>query len=96
MRVRTSYRMDEGLNGRPSASVYWTYYGRTDLLERSAAAGCAGKIDVQRYVWAHRNEAGDSGSGYVYAASQGDWQNIVTTHALASGDGGAGPAPASV
>ena len=92
----SSYCMDEGLNGRPSASVYWTYYGRTDLLERAAAAGCAGKIDVQRYVWAHRNEAGDSGSGYVYAASQGDWQNIVTAHAPASGDGGDGPEPAPV
>lgn len=76
-----SYCMDEGLNGRPTSSVYWTYYGTTDLLDKAAAAGCTSKLDVQRYVWAHRGEASDSGSAYVYAASESGWQNVVTRYA---------------
>ena len=76
-----SYCMDEGLNGRPSSSVYWTYYGTTDLLDKAAAAGCTSKLDIQRYVWAHREEASNSGSAYVYAASEPGWQNIVTRYA---------------
>ena len=78
-----SYCMDEGLNGRPSSSVYWTYYGTTDLLDKAAAAGCTSKLDVQRYVWEHRGEASDSGSAYVYAASEPGWQNVVTRYAPA-------------
>lgn len=76
-----SYCMDEGLSGRPTSSVYWTYYGTTDLLDKAAATGCTSKLDVQRYVWAHRGEASDSGSAYVYAASEPGWQNIVTRYA---------------
>ncbi|MBM6715872.1 LPXTG cell wall anchor domain-containing protein [Gemmiger formicilis] len=76
-----SYCMDEGLSGRPTSSVYWTYYGTTDLLDKAAAAGCTSKLDVQRYVWAHRGEASDSGSAYVYAASEPGWQNVVTRYA---------------
>ena len=49
-----SYCLDQGMNGKPSASVYWTYYGTTDLLDQALAAGCSSKLDIQRYVWAHR------------------------------------------
>ena len=75
-----SYCLDEGMNGKPSASVYWTYYGTTDLLDRALAAGCTSKLDIQRYVWAHRQEASDSGSAYVYQASEAGWQNVMTTY----------------
>lgn len=75
-----SYCMDEGLNGKPTSSVYWSYYGTTDLLDKAAAAGCSSKVDVQRYVWAHRGEASDNGSAYVYAASEGGWQNVITRY----------------
>ena len=44
-----SYCLDEGMNGKPSASVYWTYYGTTDLLDKAVAAGCSSKLDIQRY-----------------------------------------------
>ena len=77
-----SYCLDEGMNGKPSASVYWTYYGTTDLLDKALAAGCSSNLDIQRYVWAHRQEASDSGSGsaYVYQASEAGWQNVMTTY----------------
>ena len=75
-----SYCLDEGMNGKPSASVYWTYYGTTDLLDQALAAGCSSKLDIQRYVWAHRQEASDSGSAYVYQASEAGWQNVMTTY----------------
>ena len=75
-----SYCLDEGMNGKPSASVYWTYYGTTDLLDQARAAGCSSKLDIQRYVWAHRQEASDSGSAYVYQASEAGWQNVMTTY----------------
>ena len=75
-----SYCLDEGMNGKPSASVYWTYYGTTDLLDKALAAGCSSKLDIQRYVWAHRQEASDSGSAYVYQASEAGWQNVMTTY----------------
>ena len=39
-----SYCLDEGMNGKPSASVYWTYYGTTDLLDKAVAAGCSSKL----------------------------------------------------
>ena len=74
-----SYCLDEGMNGKPSASVYWTYYGTTDLLDKALAAGCSSNLDIQRYVWAHRQEASDSGSAYVYQASEAGWQNVMTT-----------------
>ena len=73
-----SYCLDEGMNGKPSASVYWTYYGTTDLLDKAVAAGCSSKLDIQRYVWAHRQEASNSGSAYVYQASEVGWQNVMT------------------
>ena len=76
-----SYCLDEGMNGKPSASVYWTYYGTTDLLDKALAAGCSSKLDIQRYVWAHRQEASDSGSAYVYQASEARWQNVMTRYA---------------
>ena len=75
-----SYCLDQGMNGKPSASVYWTYYGTTDLLDKALAAGCSSKLDIQRYVWAHRQEASDSGSAYVYQASEAGWQNVMTTY----------------
>ena len=75
-----SYCLDQGMNGKPSASVYWTYYGTTDLLDQARAAGCSSKLDIQRYVWAHRQEASDSGSAYVYQASEAGWQNVMTTY----------------
>ena len=75
-----SYCLDEGMNGKPSASVYWTYYGTTDLLDKAVAAGCSSKLDIQRYVWAHRQEASDSGSAYVYQASEAGWQNVMTRY----------------
>lgn len=75
-----SYCLDQGMNGKPSASVYWTYYGTTDLLDQALAAGCSSKLDIQRYVWAHRQEASDSGSAYVYQASEAGWQNVMTTY----------------
>ena len=75
-----SYCLDEGMNGKPSASVYWTYYGTTDLLDQARAAGCSSKLDIQRYVWAHRQEASNSGSAYVYQASEAGWQNVMTTY----------------
>ena len=75
-----SYCLDEGMNGKPSASVYWTYYGTTDLLDKAVAAGCGSKLDIQRYVWAHRQEASDSGSAYVYQASEAGWQNVMTRY----------------
>ena len=75
-----SYCLDEGMNGKPSASVYWTYYGTTDLLDKALAAGCSSNLDIQRYVWAHRQEASDSGSAYVYQASEAGWQNVMTTY----------------
>ncbi|MBM6716120.1 hypothetical protein H6B15_05560 [Gemmiger formicilis] len=75
-----SYCLDQGMNGKPSASVYWTYYGTTDLLDQARAAGCSSKLDIQRYVWAHRQEASDSGSAYVYQASEAWWQNVMTTY----------------
>mgnify|MGYP005755031553 CR=1 FL=1 len=75
-----SYCLDQGMNGKPSASVYWTYYGTTDLLDQARAAGCSSKLDIQRYVWAHRKEASDSGSAYVYQASEAGWQNVMTTY----------------
>ena len=68
------------MNGKPSASVYWTYYGTTDLLDKALAAGCSSNLDIQRYVWAHRQEASDSGSAYVYQASEAGWQNVMTTY----------------
>lgn len=74
-----SFCLDRGLDGQPTGSVYWTYHGTTDILEKAAAAGCTSKLEIQRYVWEHRSEASDSGSAYVYAASQSGWQNIVTT-----------------
>ena len=43
-----SYCLDKGMNGKPSASVYWTYYGTTDLLDQALAAGCSSKLDIQR------------------------------------------------
>lgn len=76
-----SYCLDEGMNGKPSASVYWTYYGTTDLLDQALAAGCSSKLDIQRYVWAHRQEASNSGSAYVYQASEAGWQNVMTRYA---------------
>lgn len=76
-----SYCLDEGMNGKPSASVYWTYYGTTDLLDKALAAGCSSKLDIQRYVWAHRQEASNSGSAYVYQASEAGWQNVMTRYA---------------
>ena len=76
-----SYCLDEGMNGKPSASVYWTYYGTTDLLDKAVAAGCSSKLDIQRYVWAHRQEASNSGSAYVYQASEAGWQNVMTRYA---------------
>ena len=75
-----SYCLDEGMNGKPSASVYWTYYGTTDLLDKALAAGCSSKLDIQRYVWAHRQEASNSGSAYVYQASEAGWQNVMTRY----------------
>ncbi len=75
-----SYCLDQGMNGKPSASVYWTYYGTTDLLDQARAAGCSSKLDIQRYVWAHRQEASNSGSAYVYQASEAGWQNVMTTY----------------
>ena len=75
-----SYCLDEGMNGKPSASVYWTYYGTTDLLDQALAAGCSSKLDIQRYVWAHRQEASNSGSAYVYQASEAGWQNVMTRY----------------
>ena len=75
-----SYCLDEGMNGKPSASVYWTYYGTTDLLDKAVAAGCSSKLDIQRYVWAHRQEASNSGSAYVYQASEAGWQNVMTRY----------------
>ena len=75
-----SYCLDQGMNGKPSASVYWTYYGTTDLLDKALAAGCSSKLDIQRYVWAHRQEASNSGSAYVYQASEAGWQNVMTTY----------------
>ena len=75
-----SYCLDQGMNGKPSASVYWTYYGTTDLLDKAVAAGCGSKLDIQRYVWAHRQEASDSGSAYVYQASEAGWQNVMTRY----------------
>ena len=75
-----SYCLDEGMNGKPSASVYWTYYGTTDLLDKAVAAGCNSKLDIQRYVWAHRQEASNSGSAYVYQASEAGWQNVMTRY----------------
>lgn len=75
-----SYCLDQGMNGKPSASVYWTYYGTTDLLDQALAAGCSSKLDIQRYVWAHRQEASNSGSAYVYQASEAGWQNVMTTY----------------
>lgn len=75
-----SYCLDEGMNGKPSASVYWTYYGTTDLLDKAVAAGCGSKLDIQRYVWAHRQEASDGGSAYVYQASEAGWQNVMTRY----------------
>ena len=75
-----SYCLDEGMNGKPSASVYWTYYGTTDLLDQARAAGCSSKLDIQRYVWAHRQEASNSGSAYVYQASEAGWQNVMTRY----------------
>ena len=75
-----SYCLDEGMNGKPSASVYWTYYGTTDLLDQARAAGCSSKLDIQRYVWAHRQEASNSGSAYVYQASEAGWQNVMTNY----------------
>ena len=36
-----SYCLDEGMNGKPSASVYWIYYGTTDLLTRRWPPGAA-------------------------------------------------------
>ena len=68
------------MNGKPSASVYWTYYGTTDLLDQALAAGCSSKLDIQRYVWAHRQEASNSGSAYVYQASEAGWQNVMTRY----------------
>ena len=76
-----SYCLDEGMNGKPSASVYWIYYGTTDLLDQALAAGCSSKLDIQRYVWAHRQEASNSGSAYVYQASEAGWQNVMTRYA---------------
>lgn len=76
-----SYCLDEGMNGKPSASVYWTYYGTTDLLDQALAAGYSSKLDIQRYVWAHRQEASNSGSAYVYQASEAGWQNVMTRYA---------------
>ena len=78
--VDQSYCLDEGMNGKPSASVYWTYYGTTDLLDQALAAGCSSKLDIQRYVWAHRQEASNSGSAYVYQASEAGWQNVMTRY----------------
>ena len=75
-----SYCLDQGMNGKPSASVYWTYYGTTDLLDQALAAGCSSKLDIQRYVWAHRQEASNSGSAYVYQASEAGWQNVMTRY----------------
>ena len=75
-----SYCLDEGMNGKPSASVYWIYYGTTDLLDQALAAGCSSKLDIQRYVWAHRQEASNSGSAYVYQASEAGWQNVMTRY----------------
>ena len=75
-----SYCLDKGMNGKPSASVYWTYYGTTDLLDQALAAGCSSKLDIQRYVWAHRQEASNSGSAYVYQASEAGWQNVMTRY----------------
>ena len=75
-----SYCLDQGMNGKPSASVYWTYYGTTDLLDQARAAGCSSKLDIQRYVWAHRQEASNSGGAYVYQASEAGWQNVMTTY----------------
>ena len=75
-----SYCLDQGMNGKPSASVYWTYYSTTDLLDQARAAGCSSKLDIQRYVWAHRQEASNSGSAYVYQASEAGWQNVMTTY----------------
>ena len=75
-----SYCLDQGMNGKPSASVYWTYYGTTDLLDQARAAGCSSKLDIQRYVWAHRQEASNSGSAYVYQASEAGWQNVMTRY----------------
>ena len=75
-----SYCLDQGMNGKPSASVYWTYYGTTDLLDKALAAGCSSKLDIQRYVWAHRQEASNSGSAYVYQASEAGWQNVMTRY----------------
>ena len=75
-----SYCLDKGMNGKPSASVYWTYYGTTDLLDKAVAAGCSSKLDIQRYVWAHRQEASNSGSAYVYQASEAGWQNVMTRY----------------
>ena len=72
-----SYCLDQGMNGKPSASVYWTYYGTTDLLDQARAAGCSSKLDIQRYVWAHRQEASNSGGAYVYQASEAGWQNVM-------------------
>ena len=81
-----SYCLDQGMNGKPSASVYWTYYGTTDLLDQALAAGCSSKLDIQRYVWAHRQEASNSGSAYVYQASEAGWQNVMTRSESASAE----------
>ena len=88
-----SFCLDKGLDGQPSSSVYWTYHGTTDILEKAAAAGCTSKLEIQKYVWEHRDEAGDSGSAYVYAASQLGWQNVVTTFGSGGGDNPEPPTP---
>ena len=75
-----SYCLDEGNERQTLGQRYWTYYGTTDQLDKAVAAGCSSKLDIQRYVWAHRQEASDSGSAYVYQASEAGWQNVMTRY----------------